>query len=136
MTVSEGLYRRFAEWADIACTRDIPKEALAFSFNLAETLDAFVMELIGSPRFDRGNPDWACDEVFEVRDPEFELPHAEVGTQWQPVLQIAVTMVRRYLEDPTNAGGRLREAEGVGVGFVDGDLEIVWPESRITTRCS
>jgi hypothetical protein len=129
MTVTEALYGRFAEWVDRACSRQIPPEALAFSFNLAETSDAFVMELIGSPRFDPSNPDWACDEVFEVRDPEFELPHSEVGREWEPVLQLGVTMVRRYLQDEGNAGLRLREAKGVGVGFVDGDLEIVWPEA-------
>jgi hypothetical protein len=122
------LYRRFAAWTDHACSRTIPEAALAFSFNLAETSDAFVVELIGSPTFEPENPDWACDEVFEVRDPEFALPHAEVGNEWERVLRIAVTMVRRYLQDTTNAGGRLREATVVAVGFVDGDLEIVWPE--------
>ncbi len=126
--VTEDQHRRFAAWADHACSRDIPSEARAFCFNLAETSDAFVVELIGSPIFDRMDRDWACEEVFRARDPEFELLYAEVGKQWEPVLQMAVTMVRRHLEDRSNAGGRLREAEAVAVGFVDGELEIVWPE--------
>ena len=122
-----ALQAGFARWVDSICKREIPPEAVAFSFNLAETSDSFVIDLIGAPRFDALDQDWACDDVFRVPDAHFELPYGDVGRQWEPVLALAIALVRQYLGDATNAGERLRMSQAVGVGFVDGDLEVVWP---------
>jgi len=126
MSSLEGLYAAFAEWADRACRSAVPREVVAFSFNLAETTDAFVMELIGAPSFDPDNPDWACDEAFHYREPMFRMPHADIGTRWEAALETGITLTRRYLQDTSHAGERLREASAVAIGFVDGDLHIVW----------
>jgi len=119
----------FRSWADGAVAGSIPDEARAFSFNLYEHSDSFAMELIGCPEYDADNEDWACREIFAYRDPLFELPHVVVGSKWQEGLATGVRLVKEYLR-ASGPGHRLYRAEAVVVGFVDGDLELVWANGK------
>jgi len=118
----------FAAWIDVALSRPIPAEVRAFNFNLYEGVArTWDMELIGTASFDPTDGDWACDSVFS--HPElFFMSHDDVGDQWEQGLAVAIDLVATYLR-----GGRhrhmLRDSLGVGVGFVDGDLTILWPET-------
>ena len=45
------------------------RTALKFFFNIYEDGgNTFSIELIGAGSFDKGNSDWACDEVFTNRN--------------------------------------------------------------------
>src|SRR5688572_29523044 len=114
----------FRTWADGALTENPGDKVRAFSFNLYEHEDSFAIELIGCPRYDPQDQDWACQELFVHREPLFEMPRALVGNKWQEGLAASLALVRAYLRacDPTH---RLRVAEAVTVGFVDGDLHLV-----------
>lgn len=118
-------YEKFEQWADAALAVPIPESVVAYNFNIAETSESFVVEIIGSPVFDAEDSDWACEEEFVARDPMFELPCAEVGEDWEPVLEQVRTFVVQYVAESPNGGQRLRNSKGVGVGFVDGDVILV-----------
>jgi hypothetical protein len=118
-------YESFEKWADSALAAPIPVAVVAFSFNIAETYDAFVVELVGSSEFDAEDSDWACEEEFAFREPLYPLPHSEVGSKWEPVLGQIRDLVAKYVAESTKGGSILRRARGVGVGFVDGELLLV-----------
>lgn len=44
---------------------------------------------------------------------------------WEKALKDAVLCIKKYLEDGAYAGV-LKSRSGVGVGFVDGDIEIIY----------
>jgi hypothetical protein len=116
----------FEEWVSGALAEPIPGDVSAFCFNLFESADAFGMELIGAPSYAADNQDRACDELFAYRDVVLELSPKTAGRTWQQVLAAAVELVRDYVRQSPE-DGPLRRSKAVAVGFVDGDLEVVWP---------
>lgn len=113
-------------WVDRAMQQRIPENVVAFCFNLYEAGDAFGVELVGASRFDPINGDWACDETFEYRRDEFTMPVDMFGGSWEACLENVGGILRAYLHDGAFAA-RLRSAQGVAVGFVDGDIQVLWP---------
>jgi len=122
--IDENIRQQFLDWVDSVLDRPIPPQVVAFNFNLYDAPATWDVQLIGAPSFDPANPDWACDELFDSGQPFFELPHLRNDESWEEGLARAIDLVREYLRTGRNAG-RLRSAKGVGVGFVDGELEIV-----------
>jgi hypothetical protein len=97
---------------------------VAFSFNLAE---AWWIEIIGAEKYSDDNSDWACDEAWRAKIKNLSLSATEVGDRWELVLEEAKRMILAYLDRPSPGAARLRKAEAVAAGFVDGDLCKVWP---------
>jgi hypothetical protein len=116
---------RFRTWLDAAIAQEIPPRVRAICFNLYETGQAFGIELIGAPAFDPDNADWACDEIFEYRRNCPELPIGLFGKAWPRCLEVVTQWVRDYLQAGDQAH-ELRSRDGVAVGFVDGELNVVW----------
>lgn len=120
----------FNEWLAKALPNTCPDNVGAYNFNIAETKDAFVVELIGASAFDPQNSDWACHETWTCRPSQFVLPHADIGTDWKPAEAYVVGLVREFLQGgPPSKARLLRESSAVAVGFVDGDLVYIWPQS-------
>ena len=125
-TDAAALVNGFAEWLDAAMNRKLPPEVQAFSFNLYEAPQTWDIEITGAAAFESANTDWACDPLFSY--PElFYMPRFIVGTEWEHALAVAIELVTTYLR-----GGKhrdvLQSSLAVAIGFVDGDLTIVWPE--------
>jgi hypothetical protein len=125
-TDAASLLNGFAAWLDAAMNRKLPPELQAFSFNLYEAQGTWDMEITGAAAFDPANADWACDPLFSY--PElFYMPRDIVGTEWEHALAVGIELVTIYLR-----GGKHREvlqsSLAIAIGFVDGDLTIVWPE--------
>ena len=122
---SDDIQKQFFAWVDSVLDQPIPAAVVAFNFNLYEAPFTWDVQLVGAPSFDAANPDWACDDIFDSGRPFFGLRRA-AGETWEQALETAIDLVRNYLRDGRD-GDRLRAARGVGVGFVDGDLQLVWP---------
>ncbi len=127
MTVTPDLAARFKKWLDAAFSRRIPRKAVAFNFNLYEYEDSFHVDLIGAPSYDPENSGWACNEVFVAREPIFRIPRSAEIKTWRKALTVAVRLVRAYLRQDGPHSRRLKNSCAVTVGFVDGDLVVVWP---------
>ena len=124
-TASEELGPRFEGWLDRALAQDIPPEVRAFCFNLYETGEAFGLELIGAPRYDPADEDWACDDVFNYREDRLEIPVGQFDGKWEDCLATFAELLRGYLHTGAHAN-KLRSSDAVAIGFVDGNLEVVW----------
>ena len=117
------MYNEFEAWLDAALEADLPENIAAFNFNLYEDGDnLWSIELIGASRFDMEDPDWACDEVFTNREEPLSW---RAETDWEEVLETMTQYAERYLEEGKYSA-LLKEYEAVGIGFVDGDLNIVY----------
>ena len=125
---AEALYPDFAAWADGILGQPIPPEVAAFSFNLYEGVAAFDLQVTGSPTFDPTDQVWASEVAFTSGENLFSIPRQLVSDRWEEALDLVCELVRRYLD--AGAGAQvLRASKGVGVGFVEGDLHLVWPEA-------
>lgn len=85
------------------------------------------MYVVGTPTFDRDDGgDWACEYVWQPTDRYLQLDGlGGIDTSdWQRALDHAVALVRAL--QPWAAATALH---GVGVGFDDGDVVVVWAAS-------
>ncbi|WP_208281640.1 hypothetical protein [Massilia oculi] len=118
----------FKAWLMGSASTAIPASVRAFSFNLCE-LDndssPFAVELIGSSEFDIEDSDWACDEVWAATPRMLEIPVAFSSRSWEGCLAGVKRLVVATI-DEDGAGEVFKSREGVAVGFVDGDLDLVW----------
>ena len=119
-----------ATWIDEILKKDIPHEVEAFCFNLYDegTNNDWSMELVGSETFDENNPDWPCFEAtdFESRETPYKW---ELEGDWEQVLNYAKKAIGEYLDNGKYAHV-LKSKKGVGIGFVDGDLSIIYKKQH------
>ncbi len=104
---------------------EIPNEIAAFGFNLYDDGGHnWSMELIGTSEFDINNPDWLCREVtdFDTREDPFQW-HQE--GEWQEIQRVMSETIKEYLSTGEYAN-ILKNKFGIGIGFVDGDVEILY----------
>jgi hypothetical protein len=125
-----GFERRFLSWLDENCTADISDDDVAFSFNLCEPAGMdnvkFGVELVGAGSFGENDPDWACDEVWQAQPRGISIPLQYSGDTWQVCLHRMKSLAVKMLAGNSAAAQRLKSSQGVGIGFVDGDMEIIW----------
>ncbi len=115
------------EWIDGALEHGAAENIAAFCFNLYDDGDnMWSMELVGTSIFDADDDDWACEEItdFNTRSRPFVWKTSE---PWEKVLEEAASEIKAYLVQGKYMNV-LKSRRGVGVGFVDGDLQILYAE--------
>ena len=119
------MYHKLSKWLNCLLKQTIPDEVTAFCLNLHDDGNGkWSMELIGTGRFDLDDPDWPCDEVTDFNTSE--NPFVWSGSSnWDDVLSEMVGVMREYLRAGKYAA-LLKSRRGVGIGFVDGDIEILF----------
>lgn len=123
--ISAELQNQFNEWLDRALAKPVANDIIAFSFNLFEP---WSIELVGARFYSETDEDWACPpEAFRAKVKKFRLPNSEVGDTWQSALEGAKALIAAYLDRPSSGSERLKQAQAVVAGFVDGNLDKVWP---------
>jgi shikimate kinase len=118
----------FEAWLTSSTNTAVPASVRAFSFNLCEFEDnssPFGVELIGSPDFDMEDNDWACDEAWEATPRMLRIPVAFSSSSWETCLAAMKRLIVAAIDDD-GAGQVLKTREGIAVGFIDGDLDVVW----------
>lgn len=122
----------FTHWLSAALAVEPPAAVAAFSFNLFESATRgggkFGVELIGAPTFAPTDSDWACDEIWEPSTRQLHIPLAFSGTEWSGCLARVKALIERELKTQSAISQCLRSRNAVAVGFVDGELFVVWPE--------
>lgn len=117
-------YSDFEKWLDeiLSNEKELSDDIVAFCFNLYEDADdKWSVELIGTGSFDKEDSDWPCDEVFTTR--ESPLTWKERMT-WEDCLHVVETHLSNYLQNGKYSK-LLLSKQGVGYGFVDGDLFLI-----------
>ena len=113
----------FFEWLDYLLKDELNSEIKAVNFNLYEDANnKWSIELVGTSSFDKNNDDWACDEVFTTRDNPFVI---ENESDWKSMETVFIGLVNEYLSSGKYAN-KLKGYLAVGIGFVDGDLHILY----------
>lgn len=119
------MYKKIEKWLNNVLKQEIPSETAAFCFNLYEDEDdTWSMELVGAKRFDLNDFDWACDETTDFGTREEPLSWKKEA-EWDEILDDAANALKQYLKNGLHAE-LLKSYAGVGVGFVDGDIEILY----------
>lgn len=119
---------QISEWLDDVLEdildTGIPNEVIAFGFNLYDDGDEWAMELIGASEFDIEDEDWLCNEVtdFNTRDNPFRWYKK---AEWEEILKDVTCFLKNYLESGKYADV-LKAKSGIGVGFVDGNINILY----------
>jgi hypothetical protein len=115
----------FRSWLSQAAPPSSIQAVVAYNFNIAETIDAFEVELVGSSWYDPDDSDWVCEEDWTSRPSRYVAHYAEAGRVWEPFLDWVVASVREYASGTLPGAETLRQARAVAVGFVDGNLTLV-----------
>lgn len=122
------IYDAFANWLDnLLENNDMPDETLAYCFNLYEESvedSVYGVQLVACEAFDAADPDWACEECWSSEEDIFcvELSDEE-DKDWKAAQNLIKGWAEDYLEN-----GKYSSVIGskpVGIGFVDGDLELI-----------
>ena len=121
---------QFFEWVDKAL-KTVPDSVNGFAFNLFERpwLDKvepkYGVELVGSSEFSFEDEDWACEEIFEAKPRSLEIPISYSTQEWEMCLNKMAALIKMYMESSALGAVILTNVEGVGIGFVDGDLRLL-----------
>lgn len=122
----QNLAKKFAQWIDTVLSSDLPLGIAAFHFNLYDGPQTHDVQLVGCPAYDPDDADWACDDIFMSANPRFELSHEVVGACWEQGLQAATQLLKVYMASDAAGAVRMRQSQAVSLGYVDGDLHLVW----------
>ena len=129
------LMDQFNAWVDGIVSGVGSTPVVAYNFNIYEHDNGFAVQIVGTNSFDLTDEDWACDEAFSSGEDLFDLPRSVFGTEWQGGLDAANLLVKNYLQHGKQAEV-MKAACGVGVGFVDGNIELVYLRPADNSRTS
>ena len=119
----------FKAWLSKSLGENVPNSVQAFSFNLFEpelTVGVkFGIELVGADRFDKEDEDWACEEVWNPVQRRLFIPIEYSGDSWEECLKKMKALLMVYLEGSSAGADQLKSVKGVGIGFVDGNLDLI-----------
>ena len=125
------LYEKFALWLDELLKNGFPSNTAALVFNLYERSDqehCWYAELGFCECFDASDKSggWAC--YAQLCEPVFVW---DSDNEWETAQSTAEHLVKMYLENGCHSDD-IRSLNGVGVGFAEGDLNIIYENSSST----
>lgn len=99
------------------------RNIVAFHFGLFETTVGYSMYLIGARVFDEDDEDLATEIDYEPEEKYLEIePSETIGLEWNEVLDIAVEVIREYVNSVEFNRSIFSHVSAVTIGFDDGDL--------------
>lgn len=123
------IYSEFANWLDnLLENNDMPENTKAFNFNLYEEEEGeyiYGVQIIASDRFDADDDEWACCEIWSSEEDIFCVSTADEDEKGREQAQKFISeMISDYLKN-----GKYKDilinSNGIGIGFVDGELEYI-----------
>ncbi len=122
------MYEEFVKWLDSILDRELPfKDAKGICFNLYEEGDdEWSVQLVATSRFDAEDDDWACDELYSSGE---NLYIWKKQAEWEDIHSEASGWVLEYINHGKHADA-LQNYEGMGIGFVDGDITLFLHEEK------
>ena len=126
--MDETIRENYFIWLDKALARPFPDDTGAFHFNLYEYGASVGIELMGV--VDLAISGDYCDPgeaTFYTDDDRFQIPFSVAGEKWPQWLETCKALTLEYLTHGKQSE-ILRQSRGVGIGFTDGDLYLLWPK--------
>jgi len=117
------MYQEFAVWIDKILDEELPDGVEAIGVNLYEEGGKYwAAQLVGTEKFDAADQEWICNEVFTTGEDLFTWKE---DSDWESVLETAKSLMKKYIAEGKYAQ-KLKQYAGVGIGFVDGDVELLY----------
>ncbi|MGP3790671.1 hypothetical protein [Pseudomonas sp. B392_1p] len=129
MKTSSSVQNDFFLWLDEVLSKALPKNTAAFHFNLYEGSESVHVQLMGTDSFVGMTDYWPGNETFSTGEAVFEVPFENAGNEWSEWLDYLKRLVSAYIMTGNNSVV-LRSSKGVGIGFVDGDMYVLWSEPK------
>jgi len=118
-------FNEFSEWLNKYLEK-LPSDVVAVNFNLYEGVNkTYDIQLIGTDEFDEDDEDWACSDFFSTEEDIYLIPRTKDISNWQDGLNFITKIIEKYL-DEGKYSDKLKQLKAVGVGFVDGDINILY----------
>lgn len=126
--MNNEIYEKFADWLNTLLeNNEMPDGTAAYCFNLYEESaedSVYGVQLIAADTFDEKDPDWACEECWSSGEDIFCVELSDEDEKdWRTAQAIIKSWIEDYLKDGKYGG--ILSKNPVGIGFVDGDLEIL-----------
>ena len=121
-------YNNFTSWLDEILKNPLPENTKGINFNLYEEENphTYGIQFVATKSFDLDDEDWACDEIFSSGENMYFFTNKN---NWEQTLKEIETNIKIYL-DKENNSPILKKFEGIGLGFVDGDLIILYKKEK------
>ena len=119
-------YKLFSNWLDKVLEQELPKEIVAFNFNLYEgSGGTYDIQLIGTDEFNENDEDWVCTDYFTTGENICYIRRTKDIANWGEGLIYITKLAEQYLNKGKNSN-ILKSVSAIGIGFVDGDIEIIY----------
>ena len=121
----ENLQQKFNQWLDEEMEK-VKGDAIAYCVIIYdEGFDEYSVDLVAFDKYDEGDEDWACgDGIYASHCGEETLLYFYIKKGWEACLQQVGILIEGYMEQG-KYGQKLKDAQAVGYGFDDGDIEII-----------
>lgn len=119
-------YTLLSNWLNRILSAKLPENIVAFNFNLYEGVDeTYHIHLIGSEEFDEDDEDWACTSYYSSEEDICYIKRTKDIEHWDKGLEHIERLLKQYLNDGEKAF-ILKDSKAIGVGFVDGNISIIY----------
>lgn len=108
--------------------RDIPDETIAFVFNIYEEEDVYLVDISGTTEYDADNENWTESINWDSGEEMFIIPKEKFEGDWEEIHDLIAESLETLIDEETELSDTICDSKVVAVGFIDGDLEIVWQE--------
>ncbi|MBA3037823.1 MAG: hypothetical protein FP814_15195 [Desulfobacterium sp.] len=113
------------DWIDSVLGKNNFSSIRSVNFNLYEGEGTFHLQIIGSNRTPEEDEEWYCDEDFTTGENVFIINRKVTGEKWEEGLNYFKNVLKEYIEKG-KFNKVLKNMKAVGIGFVDGDDEIIY----------
>jgi hypothetical protein len=120
-----AMRRGIFAWLDqISEEETLPDDIVGVLVGLFESPKGYTLYVTGSKTFDEDDSDWACNWDFEPRSKYLTCVDETVNAmKWHEFLAEAIRIVKEYVAEKPES--LLAQAEHLGIGFDEGDLEVL-----------
>ena len=121
-------YNNFTSWLNEILKNPLPENTKGINFNLyeEENPNTYGIQFVATKSFDLNDDDWACDDIFSSGENMYFFTNKN---NWEQILKEIELNIKDYL-DKENESTVLKNYEGIGLGFVDGDLIILYKKEK------
>jgi hypothetical protein len=114
-----------SNWIDSVLSKNDFSNIRAINFNIYEGHGTFHLQIIGSIITPDEDDEWYCRDDFTTGENVLIIKRKVTGEKWEDGLEYFTNQVKQYIEK-----GKykkiLKTTKVVGIGFVDGDDEIIY----------
>ena len=125
---STDVYTKFEAWMLGILKKEKPsKEILGYNIGIFETtVGGYTVYLMGAKKFDAEDSDWACKPNYFPADRYFDFPKEYAKANDRDTIEENIlSFSRKFAEKEEFKKSFLNKAEGLTVGFDDGDLHTI-----------